>query len=225
MALYAALGLAASETDDDSDESSNWINRFCSSQPHAFFCHVHEDFIKDTFNLNGLDVLVPFFNHSLQIILDVQPPYDSDQTEERNRRHNSCAEKLYGLIHARYIVSIHGLAAMLEKFRIKEFGVCPRVGCKNQPCLPVGESDLFGVSRVKIFCPRCEEIYSPRLKLEGSVDGACFGTTFPHLFLLTYPEMRPQKPSQSYVPRVFGFKIRKISQPETQSTAAATTSP
>jgi hypothetical protein len=41
---------------------------------------------------------------------------------------------------------------------------CPRrVLCDGQPCLPVGNSDLPGVSTVKIFCPKCEDIYYPRI--------------------------------------------------------------
>ncbi|KAL6905355.1 hypothetical protein ACP4OV_002956 [Aristida adscensionis] len=43
------------------------------------------------------------------------------------------------------------------------------------------------------------------------IDGSYFGTTFPHLFLMTYPHLKPQKPSQQYVPRVFGFKLHKKS--------------
>ena len=39
------------------------------------------------------------------------------------------------------------------------------------------------------------------------MDGAFFGTTFPHLLLMTYPGMRPQQPPERYVPRVFGFKL------------------
>ena len=37
--------------------------------------------------------------------------------------------------------------------------------------------------------------------------GAYFGTTFSHLFLLTYPSLRPPKATEKYTPRVFGFKI------------------
>lgn len=39
------------------------------------------------------------------------------------------------------------------------------------------------------------------------MDGAFFGTTFPHLLLMTYPSIRPQRPPEQYVPRVFGFKL------------------
>lgn len=38
-----------------------------------------------------------------------------------------------------------------------------RVLCDGQPCLPVGTSDLPGTSTVKIFCPKCEDIYYPRI--------------------------------------------------------------
>ncbi|KAJ0910510.1 putative casein kinase II, regulatory subunit, casein kinase II subunit beta [Helianthus annuus] len=41
------------------------------------------------------------------------------------------------------------------------------------------------------------------------IDGAYFGTTFPHLFLMTYGHLKPQKATQSFVPRVFGFKLHK----------------
>lgn len=47
--------------------------------------------------------------------------------------------------------------------------------------------------------------------LYPDIDGSYFGTTFPHLFLMTYPHLRPQKPSQQYTPRVFGFKLHKPS--------------
>lgn len=41
------------------------------------------------------------------------------------------------------------------------------------------------------------------------IDGAYFGTTFPHLFFMTYGHHKPQKAAQNYVPRVFGFKMHK----------------
>ena len=76
-----------------------------------------------------------------------------------------------------------------------------------QAALPVGQSDIGRTSTVKIFCPKCEDIYYPRSKLQGNIDGAYFGTTFPHLFLLTYPKARPSKALSTYTPRVFGFKL------------------
>lgn len=57
-----------------------------------------------------------------------------------------------------------------------------------------------------LYLIKCPFDY-PWLHLD--TDGAYFGTTFPHLFLMTYGHLKPQSTSQSYVPRVFGFKIHK----------------
>ena len=130
-------------------------------------------------------------------------------TEEQNELVESAAEMLYGLIHVRYILTTKGMAAMLEKYKNYDFGRCPRAYCSGQPCLPVGQSDIPRSSTVKIYCPKCEDIYYPRSKYQGNIDGAYFGTTFPHLFLMTYGHLKPQKPTQNYTPRVFGFKIHK----------------
>ena len=50
-----------------------------------------------------------------------------------------------------------------------------------------------------------------RSKLQGNIDGAYFGTTFPHLFLMTYSHVRPTKLAAKYVPKVWGFKIHPSS--------------
>eukprot|EP00249_Psilotum_nudum_P021326 c28068_g1_i1 orf=594-1457(-) len=192
----------------DGDDTS-WISWFCGLRGNEFFCEVDDEYIQDDFNLSGLSSQVPYYEYALDLILDVESPNDDMLTEEQNELAESAAEMLYGLIHVRYILTSKGLAAMLEKYKNVDFGRCPRVFCSGQPCLPVGQSDIPRTSTVKIYCPKCEDIYYPRSKYQGNVDGAYFGTTFPHLFLMTYPYSRPAKPVQSYVPRIFGFKIHR----------------
>ena len=45
--------------------------------------------------------------------------------------------------------------------------------------------------------------------LRTDIDGAYFGTTFPHIFLMTFPALVPSRPPQTYIPRIFGFKVFK----------------
>ncbi|ERN06427.1 casein kinase II subunit beta-1 [Amborella trichopoda] len=195
--------LSSSEGDD-----SSWISWFCRLRGNELLCEVDEDYIHDDFNLCGLPGQVPYYDYALDMILD----NDSLSGEVDGEEHNeieSAAEILYGLIHARYILTSKGLAAMHEKYKRVDFGRCPRVYCGGQPCLPVGSSDIPRNGSVKLFCPKCEDIYFPRCKYQSNMDGAYIGTTFPHLYLLTYPNAKPAKPVQTYVPRVFGFKLHK----------------
>jgi casein kinase II subunit beta len=71
---------------------------------------------------------------------------------------------LYGLIHARFILSPRGLAMMKEKFTLGSFGYCPRVLCERQNVLPIGVSEDLSTSRVKVYCPKCQDVYIPRQK-------------------------------------------------------------
>ena len=96
-------------------------------------------------------------------------------------------EMLYGLIHARYIVTNRGMHAMYEKYRAASFGRCPHVFCQGQPVLPVGLSDLPRNYTVNVFCPRCHGLFFPKSTRQANIDGAYFGTTFPHLYLMTHP--------------------------------------
>ena len=101
----------------------------------------------------------------------------------------SSAELLYGLIHQRYICSRPGIQQMAEKFDLQHFGSCPRVYCNGAKVLPVGCSDIPGEDTVKLYCPSCLDIYTPPNSRFQTVDGAFFGTTFPTLFFMTFPEL------------------------------------
>ncbi len=78
----------------------------------------------------------------------------------------------------------------------------------NITCTPKSRRDTRHTAAcAQVFCPKCEDIYFPRSEYQCSIDGAYFGTTFPHLLLMSYPMYRPPKSSDVYVPRVFGFKL------------------
>jgi len=191
----------------DSEESS-WISWFCSLPGNEFFAEVDEEYIQDDFNLTGLSNLVVNYEYALDMILDAET---EELNEEQTEIVESAAEMLYGLIHARYIITSRGLSQMAEKYNAVEFGRCPRVYCQGQPVLPQGQSDIVRTNTVKLFCPKCQDLYYPKLNRHSAIDGAYFGTSFPHLLFQQYPELVPTKPNYSFTPRIFGFKIHKTS--------------
>ena len=230
----------------------SWISSFCQLMGHEFFAEVSEDFIEDDFNLTGLQSQVPMYKEALEMILDVEPEEDEEEEEEedeeededeilgdekppgyrRERRHTrvasdlsmieTSAELLYGLIHQRYITSRPGIQQMLEKYELQHFGVCPRVHCNGCKVLPVGRSDTPGQETVKLFCPSCQDLYTPPNSRFHSVDGAFFGTTFGCLFFMTFPDLeigpRFDAPLSNLSPP------RSASLPSTATTTTTTTS-
>lgn len=272
---------------DDGDES--WITWLLRQPGFEWLCEVEPAFIEDQFNLYGLRTTVAHYRDSLECILSSAPDeHDSDLIHVH-------ARDLYGLIHARYIVTSKGLQSMLDKYERKEFGTCPRFLCHGIGVLPLGLSNDIGFHKVKLFCPRCEDIFEPpamsappsRSALGGAaaqrasngkrsaadmsfasnvmlpaahdattarasasstrshagspakstrsalhsrmaaatatttsaaaslvaltgchdLDGSFFGPTFAHMLLVMKPQLVPPKPQQTYVPRVYGFKV------------------
>lgn len=194
-------------SDYQSEEDFAWISWFCSLKGNEFFCEVDDNYAQDGFNLTGLSAQVPYYEYALDLILDIEP--QEALTDEQQILVENDAENLYGLIHARYILSPKGLHAMLQKYRQCEFGRCPRVLCHGQAALPVGRSDTTNQDSVKLYCPGCEDIYTPKSSRHERIDGAYFGTTFPHLFFLTFPQFKVADNREKYIPRVFGFQVHK----------------
>ena len=80
--------------------------------------------------------------------------------------------------------------------------------------LPVGQSDIVRESSVKVYCPKCSEIYYPRSSRHKQLDGAFWGTSFPHLLLLTINNgPTASDKGAKYVPRIFGFRVRSAALP------------
>jgi len=196
-----------SSSDFQSDDDYAWIPWFCSLRGNEFFCEVEDSYVQDSFNLTGLNQTIPYYEYALDMVLDIEPTevlMDDQQELVEND-----AENLFGLIHARYILTERGLQSMLDKYRQCHFGRCPRVLCVGQPTLPVGVSDAINQESVKLYCPKCEDIYHSKSSRHEHIDGAYFGTTFAHLFFLSFPEFKGRTSKEKYVPRVFGFRVNK----------------
>lgn len=201
-----------SEPDDDEDDEEEtsadseggWIQWFCRLEGHEFFCEVDEEYIRDAFNLYGLKSKLENFDKAMEMVLGVELPDEEDLMESEIMDLYRDATDLYGLIHARFILSPKGLQQMKEKYLQCCFGACPRVGCNKQRVLPVGLSDELRTHRVRVYCTKCQECYEAR---GTGIDGAFFGTSFPAIFLQTYPSFVSLEIPQPFFPKIFGFKI------------------
>ncbi|KAJ3315105.1 casein kinase 2 regulatory subunit [Boothiomyces sp. JEL0838] len=215
-----------------SSSAVSWIAWHCSLPGNEYLVEIPESWIEDEFNLTGLSSMVPLYSLAIDMILDLEDEDNSDNSTEESesgkasklRMIESSAQTLYSLLHQRFIITKAGLHCYKERLEEVEFGVCPRIGCGGCPVLPCGMSDLPGVSGMKLYCPRCQDIYKPRNMKFHTVDGCNFGTTFCHLLYLNYPELVPSinqesfaDPSQAiskysvYTPRIFGFKVSLVS--------------
>ena len=199
-----------SESEDSGSEKSetdSWISWFISQPGNEYLLEIDEDYIRDSFNLYGLRPLFQYYEHALEMILDPDAPNDEDLRDHNYTEIFREAAELYGAIHQRFIMSPRGLSLLKQRYIDREFGTCPRMLCVNQPCLPIGVKDQVRQASVRIYCPKCEQVYVPPTKRVGSLDGAFFGPSLPQMFLQTYPDLVPLDLATPFEAKIFGFRV------------------
>lgn len=194
--------------ENDSSDFETWISNFCSLYGHDYYVEVGQDFIEDDFNLTGLSSIVPFYKEALDFILDLEPEHEIKMSDLALIQHS--AEVLYGLIHARYIITKQGAQLMYEKYQRAKFGYCPRYACNGSKLLPIGRFDAPGNETMRLFCPDCFDLYLPASSRYLNIDAAFFGTTFPGFFMKMYGLDTPNLRT-SFDLKIFGFKINENS--------------
>jgi casein kinase II subunit beta len=55
-------GSSSSASSSESEAGVKWVTWFCSLKGNEFFCEIEEEYIRDHFNLTGLNLLVFFFS-------------------------------------------------------------------------------------------------------------------------------------------------------------------
>lgn len=84
--------------------------QFISSRGNEYFCEIDEDYLTDRFNLTGLNTEVQYYQYALDLVTDV---FDLECDDEMREAIEKSARHLYGLVHARYIVTTRGLTKMV----------------------------------------------------------------------------------------------------------------
>lgn len=90
---------------------TSFLVKFISSRGNEYFCEIDEEYLTDRFNLTGLNTEVQYYQYALDLITDV---FDLDADDELREQIEKSARHLYGLVHARYIVTTRGLAKMVR---------------------------------------------------------------------------------------------------------------
>jgi casein kinase II subunit beta len=190
----------------DMDEDMTWVEWFCRLRGNEFFVEVDEDYIQDDFNLTGLSQIVPYYDDALSIILDED---DQDEVPEEDQAMlETACQMLYGLIHARYLLTTRGIQALHEKFLSGVYGICWNDKCasENKLVIPIG-SDVVGQGGTDVYCPSCGECYVPRDPKLSQLDGAYFGSSAAHMLVLQFKNSIEPGSTTPYIPLLYGFRI------------------
>ncbi|CAB4062815.1 CSNK2B [Lepeophtheirus salmonis] len=147
-----------------------WVDIYVRTWGNEFFVRVPDSYMHQNFNLTGLESILPtkkYFYETVDYIIGIHSDSESD-----------------GRIH--YDPSWNGNGQ--DKFLNVVYGRCPRIYCQGTPTLPIGLSDCWSDHLgVKIYCPSCDDIYHPQKRGYKDLNGAGFGRSFPHNFLMHYP--------------------------------------
>lgn len=172
-----------------------WILKLMNQRQNRYLERIQDSFIQDIFNFYGLREKVDDFEDAYLAIQD-QKPSKNFQKELM----------LYILAHQRYIFTKTGSDGMLDRVLNKEYGGCPRYGCKGTPLIPIGLSNQYGKSNTMVYCHNCNNLFEAKGSLK-KLDGAAWGSSFAHFLVLTYPYQFEKKALSSYIPKIFGFAV------------------
>jgi casein kinase II subunit beta len=95
-------------------QKADIYSQFISSRGNEYFCEIDEEYLTDRFNLTGLNTEVQYYQYALDLVTDV---FDFDCDDDMREAIEKSARHLYGLVHARYIVTTRGLGKMVSLYQ------------------------------------------------------------------------------------------------------------
>ncbi|MEN2496119.1 MAG: hypothetical protein MHMPM18_000680 [Marteilia pararefringens] len=188
------MGQKRDTTISAKSETNDWLTQLMSkSYMRSQVLQVNKEYIEDRFNLVELPTSTSTSSmiHALEIIKGNKNSSSSDEGDMMNEYDNICTE-IYGLIHARFIITPHGIKMMDEKIYNQAYGQCQRLYCRGENLMPIGLSNFPGEHHMNLYCPKCNQIMRPFSSKHSKIDGSFFGRNFPQMYFMMYPRKRPK---------------------------------
>lgn len=113
--------------------------------------------------LSGLSAQVPYYSRALSLIVDGELSDESLSDTVSFSRVEKSAAFLFGLVHARFIITQKGLQLLHKKVTAGLYQKkCPNALCGFNYILPCAVTDAPNLHTVKLFCARCNVSHFPR---------------------------------------------------------------
>jgi hypothetical protein len=99
------------------------------------------------------------------------------------------AIRLYGILHARFLLTMTALDQAREEYSRNKFSYCHQYSCKSVTYLRYGQSDELNESILRLYYANCNKVYVADNSDFEVIDGAFFRPWWIHLFIYSFPEI------------------------------------
>ena len=173
--------------------SETWVTWMLAQPPSAIFVEVDHNFLVSESMNPDIQKAVNNFEKARTVLL-------GKRTEKIDPVERDALD-IYGLVHARYLLTEAGMQKMIKKRNQGKFPKCPRLLCKKCTCVPVG---IDKDTTVKMFCPNCTDVYDCK---DYELEGRYFGKEWVHMLMKKHPEIVENERAEMYEPRVYGYRV------------------
>jgi casein kinase II subunit beta len=152
-------------------------SRLIDTSPRSWLVDIDDYFLQSSVSYYDLNKKVSHCSRAAEIIKGGSAD-NTAFTRAQMERLGTSVRRLYGLLHQRFVITEDGVQKVAAKVANAVYGLCPRVACQQSKLIPVGSTIEPDEDVVKLWCPKCHDIYE-----SGSdLDAAFFGPDLPVMY-------------------------------------------
>jgi casein kinase II subunit beta len=144
----------------------------------SWLIEIDDHFLQSAVSYYDLNRKVPHYSHAVEVV-KIGSYNITGFTQEQIEILRNVTRKLYGLLHQRFAITDDGVRKLARKVSVGLYGLCPRIACKGAKLIPMGFSLEPELDTVKVWCPKCHDVYNGK----SNLDGAYFGPDLPMMYL------------------------------------------